>query len=156
MALSALRRPSSATSNAMVTRSAGSNTEIPVCLINLDTTRIRPYTWIGATFEFAPVRPTGRCHENGRGTLLHQRRRPNARDASADAAQVRTARIDSAKPDHRKHAAVLPRRDRKTAGDQAPGRRSRNQSGGRAAPAVDRGSRTTHPPPHAGGTAVDS
>ena len=70
------------------------------------------------------------------GADFHLRRGPDARHASADAAQVRAARAGASGAHGRQHAALLARRDRAAALHQAAGGRGGSQSCRRAAAAV--------------------
>ena len=146
IALSALSRPSSATSSAMVRKSDGMNHELQASLgssirIEVDTTRINAYTWIGATLS-------GRSGREPRARpLLHQRGGADARHASADAAQVRAARAGAA--DAARSAACGSTRATSSSGCALIKRLvddGGHQPGGRAAAAVDRRGRPADPP----------
>ena len=93
---------------------------LPCC--KLDTSRINAYIRIGARS----------------GIDFHQRRRADAGDASADAAEVRAARAWCGRRGRSAHAAVFARGAGADQAHQAAGRRSGHQSGRRAAAAVDR------------------
>src|SRR6516165_7057336 len=93
--------PSSATSNAIVMKSAGWITQMQYSDAKgrVDTTRIKPYIWISARLGYG----------SGSGPVFHQYGGAPARDASPDAAQIRASRSGAADPHVGQHAAVLPR-----------------------------------------------
>src|SRR5262245_55364594 len=131
IALSALSRPSRATSNPTVTRSNGVITDVQDTIAQVDTTRINTYIWIDATCDGGPV--------------FHQHGRTDAGDASADAPEVRASGPDSADAHDWQHAPLLARRSRAAQAHQTPRGRCGHQSRRRAAAAVDRRSRPAAP-----------
>src|ERR1700694_1867386 len=95
IALSALRTASSATSKPTVRKSDAWNTCL-LCPTHLDTTRIKSYAWLGASYRRAR-----KAHGTRSGPVSHQHGCPHAGHASPNAEKVRAAGPGAAEPNHR-------------------------------------------------------